>query len=298
MFLSRMRFARSVKIIGALLATAALASCSTIKLAYNNLPEFTYWWLDGYVDFNGAQTPRTRDELTALLAWHRRNELPRLIALVQKAEAMAPNDVTPAQVCALADEVRARLVAVGEQAARPGTELAMSLGEAQLQTLAQKYAKNDAKFANDWVDRTPEQVHRKRYDDFLERNEDFYGPLDVEQRALMRRLTDQSLFDPKRVAAERRKRQAESIALLRQASTTAMAPNDVQRAIVAYVRRVADPAPGPWRDYQQALTQEGCSNVSIQHNAMRPAQRERAVQRLRAYRDDLRTLALQDSGAP
>ena len=288
-----MRFATVGRIIGVLFLGAVLSGCSAVRLAYNNLPEFTFWWMDGYVDFNGAQTPRVKDQLNALLAWHRKNELPRLVALLQKAEAMAPNDVTPEQVCALFDEGRARLLAVAEQAAVPGAELAMSLGDAQSQNIERKYAKNNADYASDWLEKSADKVHEKRYEQFLERNEDFYGTLDARQRALMRRLTDQSAFDPQRVDAERRQRQRESLAMLRKLSSGAVSADDARQTLVAYARRISEPPPGPWRDYQQQLLKEGCSYVAQQHNASRPAQREQAVKRLQAYAQDLRVLAAQ-----
>lgn len=285
-----MRWAKLPKIIGVLLLGAALCGCSAIKLAYNNLPEFTYWWLDGYLDFDGAQTPRVKEQLAQLLAWHRKNELPKLVVLVRKAEQMAPNDVTPAQVCAFADEVRVRLLAVARQAAQPGAELALSLGDAQLQQLERKYAKNNAEYASDWLNRSPARQHEKRYDEFLERNEDFYGALDASQRRLLRQLTDRSIFDPQRVDAERRQRQQESLVLLRRFSNSATPASEVRAAIDAYAQHVADPPAGAWRDHQQTLLQEGCDNVAALHNVTRPDQRDKAVRRLRAYEQDLRDL--------
>ena len=62
-----MRCAKQARIIGALLLASALAACSSVRLAYNNLPTLSYWWLDGYVDFDGAQTPRVREDLGQLL---------------------------------------------------------------------------------------------------------------------------------------------------------------------------------------------------------------------------------------
>jgi len=114
---------------------AALVACSAVKLAYNNLPEVSYWWLDGYLDFDGTQTPRVRDELDRLLAWHRQNELPRIVAMVQKAQSLAPNDVTPEQTCDMVNEIRTRLLALAERAEPAGAELAVSLTESQLQQL-------------------------------------------------------------------------------------------------------------------------------------------------------------------
>jgi hypothetical protein len=61
--------------------------------------------------------------------------------------------------------------------------------------------------------------------------------------------------------------------------------------IHAYVQRIAEPRPGAWRDYQQGMLEEGCRYVATLHNATRPEQRQKAVQRLRAYQIDLRDLA-------
>ena len=278
------------KIGCALLLGASLIGCSAVKLAYNNLPEFSYWWLDGYVDFNGAQTPRVKDQLAQLLERHRRNEMPKVLALVENAERLAVGDVTPAQVCAASDALRDSLLATAVDASVPGAELALGLGDAQLKQIEAKLAKNNAEYASDWLERSVEGQHRKRYDTFLERSEDFYGTLDDAQRALLRQMANRSIFDPRRVDAERRQRQRESLALLRRFANSGARPSEVQAALVAYARRIADPPPGPWRDHQQALLQESCSNIARLHNATRPAQREQAVRRLQAYAQDIRDL--------
>ena len=285
-----MRCAKLARIIGVLLVAAALGACSTIKLAYNNLPELSYWWLDAYLDFDGSQTPKVRDELAQLLSWHRQNELPRVLGVLQEAQALAPRDVTAAQACRMADQIRERLLAVTERAEPAGTELALSLTEAQLQQLERKYAKNNAEYRKEWLDRSPAEVQEKRYEKFLDRLEDFYGRLTPEQRELVRQQVAQSVFDPRLAGAERRQRQQEALALLRGFNATKPPPAEARAAIHAYVMRIADPPPGPWRDHQQALLQEGCRNLAALHNATSASQREQAVRRLQAYQDDLRQL--------
>ncbi|WP_431108184.1 DUF6279 family lipoprotein [Variovorax paradoxus] len=288
---TRMRCAKLARIIGVLLVAAALGACSTIKLAYNNLPELSYWWLDAYVDFDGSQTPKVRDDLAQLLSWHRQNELPRVLGVLQEAQALAPRDVTAAEACRMADQIRERLLAVAEHVEPVGTELALSLSEAQLQQLERKYAKNNAEYRKEWLDRSPAKVQEKRYEKFLERLEDFYGRLTPEQRELIRRQVAQSVFDPRTAAAERRQRQQEALVLLRGFNTAKPPAPEARAAIHAYVMRVADPPPGPWRDHQQALLQEGCRNLAALHNATSASQREQAVRRLQAYQDDLRQLS-------
>ena len=278
------------RIIGALLVAAALAACSTVRLAYNNLPEVSYWWLDTYLDFDGSQTPKVRDELAQLLSWHRQNELPRIAGLLQEAQALAPHDVTAAQACRMADQIRERLLAVTERAEPAGTELALSLTGAQLQQLERKYAKNNADYRKEWLERSAADVQEKRYDRFLDRLEDFYGRLSPEQRELLRRQVAQSVFDPRLADAERRQRQQEALQLLRGFNAAKPSAAEARAAIHAYVMRIADPPPGPWRDHQQALLQEGCRNLAALHNTTSAGQREQAVRRLQAYQEDLRQL--------
>jgi hypothetical protein len=289
-FSSRFRCAAVARIIGVLLAAAALGACSAIKLAYNNLPTVSYWRLDAYLDFNGAQTPKVRDELEQLLAWHRQNELPRIASLLQEAQALAPGEVTPAQVCAMTDRIRERLLAVTERAEPAGTELALSLSESQLQQLERKYAKVNAEYRKGWLERTPAQVQEKRYDRALDRAEDFYGRLTDEQRDLLKQQAAQSVFDPRLTDAERRRRQQDALAVLRGFVAGKPSPAEARAALHDYIQRIAEPPPGPWRDQQQALLQEGCRNTAALHNSTTASQRAQAVRRLQAYQEDLRQL--------
>jgi len=289
-FSSRFRCAAMARIIGVLLLAAALGACSAIRLAYNNLPTVSYWWLDGYLDFDSEQAPKVRDELAQLLDWHRQNELPRISSLLQEAQALAPGEVTPAQVCTMADRIRERLLAVTDHAETAGAQLALSLTAAQLQQLERKYAKNNATYRKEWLDRTPAQVQEKRYDQFLDRTEDFYGRLSTEQRELLRQQVAQSVFDPKLADAERRQRQQEALALLRGFVADKPTPAEARAALHAYIQRVAEPPPGRWRDQQQALLEEGCRNTAALHNGTTASQRAQAVRRLQAYQEDLRQL--------
>ncbi|SFM78385.1 hypothetical protein SAMN05444747_108270 [Variovorax sp. OV329] len=269
-----------------------LAGCSTVKLAYNNFPELAYWWLDGYFDFESSQSARARDELDRLLAWHRRAELPQWIALLQKARALAPADSTPAQACELGEAMRTRLLAVAEQAEPPAAELALTLTSAQLEHLQQKYAKLNADYRSDWLNKSREAQQTKRYEQWLDRSEDFYGPLDETQKKAMRQMMADSAFSPALFDTERKRRQGALLAGLRGlAAMPNPTPSDARKMLQAYVRTVSEAPPGRWREQQQALWQESCSNFATLHNMTNPAQREQAVRRLGRYEADLRELA-------
>ena len=109
-----------LRIIGLLAAAGvcagALTACSALKLGYGAVPEFAYWRLDAYLDFDDAQAARVRDDLTQLQQLHRGTELPRYAALLEQAERLAPTDSTAAPACALVAHARERIAAVGAQA--------------------------------------------------------------------------------------------------------------------------------------------------------------------------------------
>ena len=281
------------RIIGLLAACAALAGCSAIKLGYNNLDEVTYWWLDGYVDFTEEQATRVREDLARLHLWHRTQELPRLVTVLRSLEELVPGDINPAQACAFVPPLRERFDAVTDRAEPVIVTLAMDLQPDQLQHLERKYQKNNSDFRKEWVRLAPTELNTKRLRQFLERSEMIYGRLDEPQRSALRRQIEQSIFDPRRILAERLRRQQDALQTLRKLAGQPVGFSEARRLLRGYLER-AQVSPDPdYRNYQQALVKEACRNASVLHNSTTPAQREAAVQRLRAYQRDLRELSAQ-----
>lgn len=267
-----------------------LAACSTVRLAYDNLPTVGYWWLDRYLDFNGAQTLHVREALDELQAWHRREELPAWSALLRQAQDLAPKQLSPAQACAMGERGRHHLRALAERASQPAAELAVTLGPAQWRQLESRYASHNEEYRREWLTPPVDQWQRKRYERLLDRFEDFYGRLDATQRTLLQRQVAQSLYDPRRLDTERRRRQQEVLDMLRQFHTQAATVAQAREAVHSYVRRIDEPPPGAWRDYRQALWEEGCRHLAELHNQTTPEQRERAAHRLAGYRADIDAL--------
>jgi hypothetical protein len=281
------------RIIGLLALTAALAACSAVKLGYNNLDHVAYWWLDSYIDFNDEQALRVREDLARLHLWHRSHELPHLAAMLHSMEELASGDVTPAQACAFVEQARERYHATTEQAEPALVTLAMSLAPEQLLHLERKYANNNAEYRKRWVRLPPSELAEKRFQQFLERSEMIYGRLDEPQRAVLRHQVEQSIFEPRRILAERRRRQQDALQTLRKLTGHSVSFSEARGLLRGYVARTLEPPDAGHRRYQQALIDEGCRSFAGLHNSTTPAQRQAAVRRLRAYQRDLQELAAQ-----
>ncbi len=280
----------------AALALALLQACSAVKLAYNNAPEFGYWWLDGYADFNESQSPKVREELTRLLLWHRTEELPKLADMLQKTQRLASSDLAPAQVCTVFSDLRTRFDAVIPQSEAAAVSLAMSLTPAQILHIERKFTKGNAEWREKWLDLTPTKRIEKRLTSNRERSEEFYGGLDEKQVAVLRAGLEASVFDPQLSYAERTRRQQDLLQTLRRISVTHGSSLSQAEALAALrgviARSLSSPSPA-YRAYNDNVIAESCAVFAKVHNSTTPDQRARAVRRLAAYERDARELSSQ-----
>ena len=274
-----------------LTVVAGLVACSAVRLGYNTVGEVSYWWLDSYFDFTPAQSPRVREDLARLHQWHRAEELPRFAQMLQRMEDLVPGDVTPEQACSFMTEFRERLLATARQAETAAVPLATGLAADQLQHLQHKYDKNNADYTSEWIRLGPAEQKEKRYRQFLDRAEMIYGRLDEPQHQELRRDVDRSIFDPKRILAERQRRQQDALQTLGRIVRDRVTFDEARLMLRGYVERALTPPGAAARAYQDALVAEGCRHVAILHNSTTLAQREAAGHRLRAWQRDLRELA-------
>lgn len=279
----------------ALLAVMVLVlqGCSTVKLAYNQAPQLAVWQINRYLGLSDAQTERVRDALDELHQWHRGEMLPQHAQLMQKVQRQLASSITAEQACATFADVRAQWDLMLTRAEPQMLWLAAQLSEAQIRQLERKQAESNADWRKEWLDPGPDKVRELRFKELLSRAESFYGRLDTAQQAALRAFIAESSFDPRRTYAERERRQKDLIQVLhaiaqdRQDTVRAAA---LLREYLARWNESPDPA---YRGYAQKLLAEGCAGFAQLHNAMTPAQRQKAINAARGYEQDFVALASQ-----
>ena len=281
------------RIISVLAASLMLCACGAIKLGYNNIDEVAYWWLDGNVDFENSQRPQVRQDIARLHLWHRGNELPRYVDLLQRMERLASTDITSEQACAFIGDIRERVGVLSTQAEPAAVTLAMSLTPEQLTHLERKYQKINRDYRKEWIDIPPAEQRVKRVKQLVERSETIYGKLADPQREAVRQQVEQSSFDAQRFMVERQRRQQDILQTLRTISSQPIALADARNLVRGYLERFNKSPNATFRAYQDTVVQENCRGIASTHNATTAAQRENAVKRLRSYQEDLRELAVQ-----
>ena len=275
-----------------------LSGCSALRLTYGQGPLLAYWWMDRYLDFNSEQAPLVRNALAEWFAWHRRTQLPEYADWLRELQPVAAANVTPETVCRVAEAAQRRIEAAYEQAVPAMAPIVRTLTPAQIDHLERRYARNNKEAERDFLqpdlqDRAEASLKRT-----VERAEQVYGTLDESQRQLVSAGLATSPFDPQRWLAERRARQQDILRTLRQLLATQADTATVQAALRGFAANAARSPRAEYRAYRAQLEQANCALAAQLHNALRPAQRQHAVAKLKGWEEDLRALAAAAGPAP
>lgn len=276
------------RIIGALLLVW-LSGCSTVKIGYNNAPSLAYWWLDGYLDFNDAQSVQVRDSLAALQAWHRRTELPAYAELLRQTQRLANGPVTPEQVCRITTQIQRHVQQLGEQAAEGMARVVPTLQPEQLRYLTHQFDKHNRNWREEWLDSTPQELQARRLKKAVERAESFYGRLDEAQLALLRRSVAGSAFDARLAWRERLRRQQDMLQVL-QEHRNGDRPAHVKAELLALLQRQLESPDPAYRAQFERMLADSCHTLATLHNNASAAQRRHLQDKLQGYEADARAL--------
>ena len=293
-------FKTLLMIIGAAMLVFGLQGCGALRLAYNQSPLATYWYLDSYLDFNPTQRPLVKAALDDIQQWHRQTQLPLYIETLEKMQQQIPKDVSVAQACTLYAEVQDRLLVTFEGIATrlqsqgqsegqgAGMKVLASLESTQLTHLQKKLAKANAKYRKDFVDGPVSKLREKRLEQAVSRTESLYGNLTSKQESLLDARLEASGFDPEAAYAERMRRQQDLLQTLRNLRQSSAAIMSTHLGGV-FARVAMSPDPN-YRDYSQKTRMQACQTFADLHNSMSQEQRQKALDKLRGYEQDLRVL--------
>lgn len=282
-----------LRIIGLLVVAAAAlltSACSALRFAYNQAPEFTYWWIDNYIDFNDEQKPKAKEAVLAWFRWNRTTQLADYAAFVRRLETQAQADTTAERNCKLYDEVLAKIDTAVEHAVPAAAEIARTTTPEQLAHLEKKYTKNNKEFAKDYLQDTPEERLKASLKRSVEQAEKFYGRLNDAQRERLKHSLAQSPFDPQLWLAERKARQEDILAAIRKVASEHLNAEQAQSAVRGVVARIRTSPREVYRNYQTRLWQYNCNMAAQLHNSTTLEQRKLAAQKLRDWNKDLQAL--------
>jgi hypothetical protein len=273
---------RVLRFIAACLALL-LAGCSSTELAYNNADTLIRWQATRYLELKNAQAEDFNARLGAFLAWHRAEALPQYARLAGEAGARLERGASLPDMIWGYDAIRQQ---AREGLRRAGADLGDfldRLSPAQIENLERRFAEDNAKFAREWLEGTPAEIRARRLKRLTHTLEDWLGELTDAQRESVRQFNEAAPLTGELRDRERRRRQAELVAMLRARESA---------------RRLADWAAEWDRGREPAFTRANrefsdglLAMLADLERTLSPRQRALAVARLREYARDFQMLA-------
>ncbi|HET9735992.1 MAG TPA: DUF6279 family lipoprotein [Burkholderiales bacterium] len=260
-----------------------LAGCSATEFAYNNADTYIRWQAGRYLDLKNAQSEEFNARLGAFLVWHRAEALPEYARLAGEAGARLERGASLADMVWGYDAVRHQ---AREGLRRAGADLGDFLDRltpAQIDNLERRFAEDNAKFAREFVEGTPAEIRARRLKRLTHTLEDWLGELTDAQRSRIRQFNEAAPLVGEMRDRERRRRQAELLAMLR-------ARESARRLAdwVAHWDRGRDPA---FARANRELADGLLAMLAELERTLSLRQRAVAVARLREYARDFQLLA-------
>ena len=277
----------------ALFLALALPGCSAVKLGYNNAPEISYWWLDGYFDFNSSQSTQLRKELNTVQTWHRQNELAAYVKTLEKIQKMTPGSITPDQVCEVYSEVKPRFQALIDQTEPILVSMVPTLKPEQIVHLSRQLDKRSEKWREEWLDGSLAERRERRFKQWVDRSEMLYGNLEEPQLVALKNQVANSSFDVANSYRESQRRHQDTLQTFKKIQLEKADGAKVKSDIRGLLDRSMNSPDAAYRAQMEKLTQENCKALATLHNSTTAAQRQKAKSVLEGYGADALTLMLQ-----
>jgi Family of unknown function (DUF6279) len=274
---------RSVLKVTLAVAAAALAGCSSVRIAYENADAFVLWRANSYLELQGAAYEALDERIDDFFDWHRATALPQYAKLSEEAASRMAKGLSRADLVwgydsfmgQARESLRAAAVRIGP--------LLDGLSARQLKRMEQRFDDDNRRYRKDNLRGSETERRKRRAKRTQERLEDWVGDLDRAQVQRVREYSERAPLFGELHERERMRIQGELLAMARERSAARLlgeraAAFDAGRD-PAYVA-AADNARGEF--FQLLLDLD--RSLSAQ-------QRAHAVENLRRYARDFHALS-------
>ena len=163
-----------------------LGACSGTTFVYNRLDTILPWYVDDYVELNATQERQLEEILRPFLDWHRQQELPRYVELLNQVDSSLDHEVTPTDLANIYDEMQVAWLRLEQESLDGLLELGASLSDAQVQEFLAYMRERQDEYEEEYLTRSGSEYREEIYDNFADTLEDYLGRLTGEQKERMR----------------------------------------------------------------------------------------------------------------
>ena len=159
-----------------------LGACSGTTFVYNQLDNILPWYIDDYVNLDGSQEQQLDQGLQPFLAWHRQQELPRYVELMNEIDGSLGQPVTAKEVAVIYDGIEVAWLRLEEESLDWLLELGGTLSDEQVQDFLAYLQERQEEYEEEYLPRTEAEYREETYDSFVDSFGNYMGRLDAGQR--------------------------------------------------------------------------------------------------------------------
>ena len=127
-----------------------LVGCSSTTFVYNRIDFLLPWYLESYVDLNQEQRQKLNELLEPFFEWHREEELPKYVKIIEDFESILDEKIELASIEAITNEVEQSWFRLEDNMIAWVIPMTRELSNEQitefLQTMQTKTAQNENKY--------------------------------------------------------------------------------------------------------------------------------------------------------
>ena len=162
-----------------------IGGCSSTTFIYNRLDFILPWYLDDYVDLNRAQDAFLDEQLEPFLAWHRSEELPLYVDILDNVDAALDTQLTSQDIEALSLQIEQAWFRLEARALDWLLSLGGELSDEQVQEFLGELWKKQEKYEKKYLDRSDEEYREDSFESMLDNTQDYLGRLDSTQKQVL-----------------------------------------------------------------------------------------------------------------
>lgn len=267
-------------------------SCGFVKTVYNNAPVAVSWWLDDYFDFTQAQNAVLKPALRQLHDWHRQQQLPEYVALLQDLKQVVMQDqVSAGLACEKTAQIKTSISEFQLQSIPIVMAIAPLLSDKQLQYLQKKLEKRARKWQSEWGQTSPSEQKAVRLEKIEEFAEKFYGSLAPAQRLLLKQDIAASVINPELSYVEIVRRQEDVYQILSALKNESLSPERQYQLVMDGFKRLQNSPNQHYATYAEKLSQRSCEMIAHLHASTNAKQKQHASDFLEKYRLEFSALS-------
>jgi hypothetical protein len=169
---------------GLIALLALLPACSSTFM-YNQLDWLIPWYADDYVDINREQTKSFKARLIPLLEWHRKDELPTYLPIVDGITADLDAPITEAVISGWMGELELAYKRLEANWLPMLLDLGDELSDAQVEELMDNLREEQEELQEEYLERSEEDYVEDSYDNMADNLSDLLGRLSAEQKQVL-----------------------------------------------------------------------------------------------------------------